>query len=228
MRWLDSALDKWKLEQAAPDGTVELAPPVPGLLTVKLGDLANPRPRRVPVADLRPEQCAGPGVRCAFDLLMRLYAEQYPGIKPASDKLPIKLLAALLVRRDYRTMPLSSLAFAAGMFHTMDEIDLRYFAREAGTLNAQEATRDKQLADARKRAVVRKAEIKRERENKVESLGVEYFQANPNAGNEDAAKYIHAIVCAWEHFGHASVPSIERMLAGTKKRALALLARNTR
>ena len=69
---VNQALESWKLEHVAADGTVEV--PIPhytGTTVEEFIDLGS-EPRRVPAGGLLPEQCAGPLVRCPLDLFVRL------------------------------------------------------------------------------------------------------------------------------------------------------------
>jgi hypothetical protein len=106
--YIDTTLNRWKLEQADADGTVELPPLGTGLLDLVL----DPTPRRVSVETLRPEQCAGPFVHCAADLWSKLLVDKYAPVVDADKRIPFDVVMALLIERDGTTMPVESLVTA--------------------------------------------------------------------------------------------------------------------
>ena len=110
------AFEKWKYERAIAQGrtdTIEIQAPV-GLLGI-------PGTRVLALADAKPEECAVPDIRSAFDLFWRLHDEKYTPINDAVDKLGPETLAVLLAKRDALTMPLSSLALVARMLWLFTE-----------------------------------------------------------------------------------------------------------
>ena len=68
--WIDTELEKWKWEQASPDGTIEV-----WTARSLLGGPWEEQTTRRPAGELRPEQCAGQFVRTAADLFAKLSAE---------------------------------------------------------------------------------------------------------------------------------------------------------
>jgi len=218
LEWVTLVLEQWKLEQAAPDGTIELQGQLGGLLSMA----GAPKTRRAPVSELRPEQCAGPNVRCAYDLLMQLDREGYPAVAAMTAKIPLDVLGALLIARDYKTMPIDGMALAARLFWMMADELAREFRR---ALSEKES---KKAEDSARRVVEmheKKQANTRLRANIIERLGVEFFQRRENRGatNADAAKHIYDIVKDDKVFSNMTVDGIKDKLSGTKKRALAML-----
>jgi hypothetical protein len=110
-------LSCWKLEQADPDGTIEIDPLKLELLGafprgMSISDLAV-EPGRRPIAEVQPWECAGSGVRCDADLFARLaYGGDYSPAGSAEQELGPGVAVALLLERDGMTMPVDSLADA--------------------------------------------------------------------------------------------------------------------
>lgn len=100
------ALEHWRSEQAAPDGTI----------TITLEPLALGVPGtslRLPLAEVSPWQCAGPGFKCDADLFARLvFGEKYPQAVDVEAALGPGVAVALLLERDGQRMPVDSLAYA--------------------------------------------------------------------------------------------------------------------
>lgn len=157
-------LSRWKYEQAAPDGTVEIAPSVlaqalmatsnagRGLLSV--GDAASGvTKRRVAVSDLQPWECAGYGVSCDADLFARLLygARSDGGYAPANEverTIGYGVAIALLLERDGMSMPPASLASAVRCLWIFTWEQLKAYREDLQQLGAKEAEATKQRRDA--------------------------------------------------------------------------------
>jgi hypothetical protein len=228
LRWITAVFKAWKLEQASSDGTIEIVPShVEGLMT--LGNLGDPRPKRIPVATLSPHQCAGPGVRCPFDLWLKLSSEQYAPIKAVEAKLQmVDLIAALLVARDYKTMPISSIVLAAHLLWKVADLMQHEYLKMLDDKGAKEAKRATQQANARVLALARKATNAQVRKDTIKQMGIDYFQKNLTANNRDAAAHIYKGVKDWKEFSGMTQNGIERKLSGVKTKALAILAGKAR
>jgi hypothetical protein len=229
LQWIDEVFDIWKFARAAPDGTVEVEPSgtfLSDLLPAMPGELPRARTRRVRVSELKPEQCGGPSVKSGYDLLVRLYLDHLPSLKPAIDSIGLDMLAALLVQRDYRTMPLDSLALAVNHFWMLADLRAKALAREIGE---NEARRAKQRADAQASGALANATLKRARDTTIERAGLDYFRKFPNATNKQAAAYIlkTAKENQWEGFSNVSMNAIARSLSKVKERARDSLAKQS-
>ena len=119
LSWIELVLERWKRQQAGPDGTVEIELPITGPLgmggrgqTLRNISSGNTR-RRVSVSKLKPWECAGLGIGCDADLYARLaYGERYEPITKIEEQLRDGVALALLLERDAATMPVHSLAYA--------------------------------------------------------------------------------------------------------------------
>jgi len=160
LNWIRIALERWKQEQAADDGTIEFVWQ-PGLLGLA-GSPGEPGPtlkemsdglarRRVSVSKLEPHQCAGIGVKCASDLLVKLWIEQYDPVAEIAAKIAIDFAVALLVERDGMTMPPDSLGYAVRLLWTLQRAETTAY-REMLTAS------QRQRADIAARARAAKAE----------------------------------------------------------------------
>lgn len=117
LSWIELVLERWKRQQAGPDGTVEIELPITGPLgmggrgkTLREMSSGNTR-RRVSVSKLKPWECAGLGIGCDADLYARLaYGERYEPITKIEEQLRAGVALALLLERDAAMMPIDSLA----------------------------------------------------------------------------------------------------------------------
>ena len=214
--WLTRVFEHWKTEQAIAqgrdDGTIEIE--------ASAGLLGMPGTRIIPLAEAKPENCAGPGIRSAYDLFYRLWDEKYPPIRDAVNTVGSQTLAALLVERDAETMPLSSLALAVRSFYISTDGAASFLHSIVGDSQAKAA---KQQAGARARAFEVKEQNKRYRAEAIRRLGIAYFQVNRAATNADAADHIWQKVKDTKEFRSMSRKGIKRKLAGIKNEAIALL-----
>lgn len=233
LEWVDLIFQKWKLERSAPDGTIEISPFSVGLLSggsLALSDLANPeRTRRVPATDVRPEQCAGPTVRCTFDLLMHLFHEKYPPLIQMANKVPLFVVGALLAARDYKTMPLGRIASAIHDFWSITEAECEAAYAELGK---ELSKRAKQRVAAQTNGQLANAERKRRRDDAIDKMATQYFAAKPTARDSEAATHIHQTAQAngWRDFSNVTASGIERSLKDReiRRRTLESLARESK
>jgi hypothetical protein len=212
-------LEQWKCERAIAqgrnDGTIEIETMV-GLVPIV------PSKRIVSLDEVKPEECAGPSVRSAYELFRRLHDEEYQPIMDLADRLGLQRLAALLVQRDALIMPLPTLALATrSLWMTVD-----FFAHDLlRGVTESRAKSARQQAGARARALEKRAENALYRQATIKRLGIQYFQDNPTAENEDAAAFIWLKVKDTIEFRRMTQGGIERKLGGVKRSALGSLAR---
>lgn len=215
LAWVALVLEKWKLQQAAPDGTINVAP------EARLLSLGLPAIRLV-ASEMRPEECAGPDVGCAYELFMRLADEEYPDVIQIISKIPFDIIGALLIKRDYKSMPLDVMAMAARAWWVVADEMARDHRTALGKKKAAEAEKAA-LRVAQMNAQKRKNTLFRG--DTIERLGVEFFQKRENrrATNHACANYIYEQTRGDKEFKIMTVSGIAEKLSGTKQRALALL-----
>lgn len=109
---ITKALQTWKLEQAAEDGTIQVSFSCFGAAVA--GDLTSRgiRTERVPATELLPEQLAGPLVRSACDLFVELLSRNNPTVEGIENAWGLNVITAILLERDGMRMPMGSILFA--------------------------------------------------------------------------------------------------------------------
>jgi len=158
-------------------------------------------------------------MRCRFDVLRFFLAESDRDLHRIAAAVGIDRLASVVVREDYRTMPLDSLGMAAHLFWSAAENPKRI-------MNEAEARRRRQRADALVQAGIVKTLNAKERHQSLDRVAFDYFRAHPTATNPGAAQYFLDLAnrMGWKGFSRSTVKSVTRAIAGIKKRAVASLA----
>jgi hypothetical protein len=173
---IELALEKWKLTQADPDGTVEVTLPVIGGLLdsppgVPLSHIAAfGQKRRFPVSKVRPEQCGGEGISSAADLFRKLDESDHPLMKDLPKVLRGDAGVALLIQRDGLSMPLTSLTFHIRLIWILVWETTKAYREELIKLNSKRAG---QNADARAQAKAAIARNAADRADTIHRMGVE-------------------------------------------------------
>lgn len=238
LRRLDTVFEKWKAEQADSDGLIEMASPLrlPGGGHT-LAELARYKPKRIPFAKLRPEQCAGPLVTSRADLFGKLIHEKAPALMHLPPAVSYDLALAVLVEADGDAMAGDSLILAvhliwSAMFARADAY-WKLLGEEAAKNAAHEAAQHSRQKHAaahltlmRGRSAQSRRALVAKRDGMLRAHAAQEFCKIPGATVNDVAKRIYdaAKRAGWEGFERLTLSGVKRIIKGTKARTLQSVA----
>jgi hypothetical protein len=217
--WIDAALDVWKWQQADANGEIELQPLESiGLLgpLAPLSKVVDP-PARAKVSQLRPDQCAGPWVRCSADLFVKLWGERFDAIVQIEQELGLDIVMALLVERDGKEMPIDSLALA-----------VRYIwiyvwalaGASAAILRKMGTTRAHQMAAARQASAISRAETKRRNQAAWRQMAADFYRADIRQKRLAVAFNVRDALARQQIKPLPPVDSIDRAIKGVRQQVI--------
>jgi hypothetical protein len=211
---IDRTLEQWKREQTQPDGTIVVEPPPGDFLWLDSnGEELSDQHERIPAADLRPEQCAGPFVRSKSDLFTKLSADNYAPLREITGNPDVghDVVMALLVERDGNSMPAESLASA--LHYVWIYV---WASREESRkmLSKNQAEKAKQLAEARVKSAKARIKSGQERDRQLSQLAVDFHTKDRSLTCEEVATKVHELVKDKKGFELHTVGGIGNRIRG--------------